>query len=73
MTGKQGVEGLGEGVYHYLPQSHSLQPTLQGDVRQTLARLSAEQMFIAEAPLSLLIAAEYERTTQKYGDRDQRN
>lgn len=69
VTGKQGVEGLEEGVYHYLPHSHSLQLTLRGDVRQTLARLSAEQMFIAEAPLSLLIAAEYERTTQKYGDR----
>jgi SagB-type dehydrogenase family enzyme len=26
-------------------------------------------MFIAEAPLSLLITAEYERTTGKYGDR----
>jgi len=26
-------------------------------------------MFIAEAPLSLLITAEYERTTEKYGDR----
>jgi SagB-type dehydrogenase family enzyme len=69
VVGKEGVEGLGEGVYHYLPQSHSLQPMLEGDVRQTLARLSAEQMFIAEAPLSLLITAEYERTTGKYGDR----
>jgi len=69
VVGKQGVAGLGEGVYHYLPQSHSLEPTLEGDVRQTLARLSAGQMFIAEAPLSLLVTAEYERTTKKYGDR----
>jgi len=69
VVGKEGVEGLGEGVYHYLPQSHSLEPTLAGDVRQTLARLSLQQMWIAEAPLSLLITAEYERTTKKYGDR----
>jgi SagB-type dehydrogenase family enzyme len=69
VVGKQGVEGLGEGVYHYLPQSHSLEPTLPGDVRQTLARLSLGQMFIAEAPLSLLITGEYERTTGKYGER----
>lgn len=69
VVGKQGVEGLGEGVYHYLPQSHSLEPTLQGDVRQTLARVSLQQTFIAEAPLSLVITAEYERTTKKYGDR----
>lgn len=69
VVGERGVEGLEEGVYHYLPQSHSLESTLEGDVRQTLARLSVEQMFIAEAPLSLLITAEYERTTRKYGDR----
>jgi SagB-type dehydrogenase family enzyme len=69
VVGKQGVEGLGEGVYHYLPQSHSLELALQGDVRQTLARLSVQQMFIAEAPLSLLITGEYERTTGKYGER----
>ncbi|KPK46039.1 MAG: hypothetical protein AMJ77_06495 [Dehalococcoidia bacterium SM23_28_2] len=69
VVGSQGVEGLEEGVYHYLPQSHSLEPTLEGDVRQTLANLSIRQMFIAQAPLSLLITAEYERTTGKYGDR----
>jgi SagB-type dehydrogenase family enzyme len=69
VVGKEGVEGLGEGVYHYLPQGHSLELTLEGDVRQALARLSLQQMSIAEAPLSLLITAEYERTTGKYGDR----
>jgi SagB-type dehydrogenase family enzyme len=72
VVGERGVEELEEGVYHYLPQSHSLEPTLEGDVRQTLARLCAQQMFIAEAPVSLLITAEYERTTEKYGDRGMR-
>ena len=72
VVGKQGVEGLGEGVYHYLSQSHSLEPARQGDVRQTVARLSLEQMFVAEAPLSLLITGEYERTTKKYGERGMR-
>jgi SagB-type dehydrogenase family enzyme len=69
VVGEQGVEGLGEGVYHYLPQGHSLELSLQGDLRQTLARLSLDQTFIAEAPVSFLITAEYERTTWKYGDR----
>jgi SagB-type dehydrogenase family enzyme len=72
VVGEQGVEGLGEGAYHYLPQRHSLELTLQGDVRQTLARLSLDQTFIAEAPLSLVITAEYERTTWKYGERGAR-
>lgn len=69
VVGERGVEGLEGEVFLYLPQSHSLQLTMGGDVRQTLARLSAEQMFIAEAPASLVITAEYERTTGKYGDR----
>jgi SagB-type dehydrogenase family enzyme len=72
VVGEQGVEGLGEGVYHYLPQSHSLELALQGDVRQALARLSLDQTFIAEAPLSLVITAEYERTAKKYGERGAR-
>lgn len=69
VTGREAVEGLAEGVYHYLPQGHSLELVLEGDVRQSLARYSVEQMFIAEAPVSLVITGEYERTTQKYGDR----
>jgi SagB-type dehydrogenase family enzyme len=69
VAGKQGVDGLGEGVYHYLPQTHSLEPGLEGDIRETVAELASGQMFIAEAPVILVITAEYERTTQKYGDR----
>jgi SagB-type dehydrogenase family enzyme len=69
VVGEQAVEGLGEGVYHYLPQRHSLELSLQGDLRQALARLSLDQTFIAEAPVSLVITAEYERTTWKYGER----
>jgi SagB-type dehydrogenase family enzyme len=69
VAGEQGVEGLGEGVYHYIPQSHSLELTLGGDIRQTVAELASGQMYIAEAPAILVITAEYERTTQVYGDR----
>ncbi len=68
VAGREAVEGLAEGVYHYLPQGHSLEPALEGDVRQDLARYSLEQMFIADAPATLVITAEYERTTQKYGE-----
>ena len=67
-VGGQGAGGLAEGVYHYDPRSHVLERTLEGDVRPTLARL-AMQTFIAEAPLALVITAEYERISQRYGDR----
>jgi len=68
-VGRQAIEGLAEGVYRYDPQGHVLERILEGDVRQTLARLAVEQTFIAEAPLVLVITGEYERTSWKYGDR----
>ena len=67
-VGGQAVEGLAEGVHRYDPEGHSLECILEGDVRLTLARL-AVQTFIAEAPLALVITAEYERISQRYGDR----
>jgi len=67
-VGGRAVEGLAEGVYHYDPKGHALERILEGDVRQTLARL-AVQTFIAEAPVALVITGEYERTSGKYGDR----
>jgi SagB-type dehydrogenase family enzyme len=60
---------LVEGAYHYVPQSHALQRILKGDVRESLACLSSGQMFVAEAPVILVITGHYERTTKKYGDR----
>jgi len=46
-----------------------LEPTLEGDVRQTLARLRSGQLCIAEAPRRVLITGEDERPTSKYGAR----
>jgi len=67
-AGRQAVGGLTEGVHLYDPEGHALERILEGDVRQTLARL-AVQTFIAEAPVVLIITGEYERTSWKYGDR----
>lgn len=63
------VERLKAGVYHYNPANHTIEPTLKGDLQNSLARACLGQMFIADAPLSLVIVAEYERTTIKYGKR----
>ncbi len=72
VVGEGGVDpplADGAGVYHYLPENHSLEKLLEGDVRQDLMRASLGQSFIADAPVDLVIAAEYERTTGKYGER----
>jgi len=68
-VGRQAVEGLAEGAYHYAPRGHALERILEGDVREAVARAAAEQMFIAGAPVILIITGEYERTTWKYSDR----
>ena len=68
-VGGREAGGLAAGVYHYDPLSHALERTLEGDVRPALARLAVGQTFIAEAPLALVITAEYERISQRYGDR----
>ena len=68
-VGRQAVEGLAEGAYHYAPRGHALERILEGDVREAVARAAVEQMFVAEAPVILIIAGEYERTTWKYSDR----
>ncbi len=67
-----GVEGLTAGVYHYLPENHSLEKILEKDLAGALARASLDQSFIGNAPISLVITAKYERTTGKYGERGRR-
>ena len=72
VVGEKGVEDLKEGLYHYLPHKHSLELLKEGDLRQPLAEASLRQHFIAEAPVSLIMTAEYARTTGRYLERGKR-
>jgi len=58
-----------EGVYHYVPESHELERTLEGDVRSQLCRAALHQEFIEEAPVNLVIAAVYQRMEWRYRER----
>lgn len=69
VVGKNGAEGLEEGVYLYLWDENALEKTSGIDVRRDLARACLGQSFIAEAPISVALAAEYIRTTGHYGQR----
>ncbi|MFH1789092.1 MAG: SagB/ThcOx family dehydrogenase [Candidatus Altiarchaeota archaeon] len=64
-----GVDGLSPGVYHYLPGDHSIRLVSAVDARETLAAAALNQGFIAEAPVTLVLSAVYERTTETYGQR----
>lgn len=63
------VEGLAAGVYHYRPLEHQVIPLITGDLRRPLARSCLGQMFIAPAPVLMVITAEYSRITGRYGER----
>jgi len=67
--GEGGVQGLETGVYRYQPDGHALVRTLGGDVRRSVARAAVGQGFLAQAPVDILMAAQYDRTAQRYGDR----
>jgi SagB-type dehydrogenase family enzyme len=72
LIGKDGVVRLKEGLYHYLIEEHALELTAEGDKRQQLAAACLGQAFLSSAPVSLIICAQFERTTRRYGDRGER-
>ena len=69
VVGKNSVEGLDAGVYHYIVSNHSLEIHLRGDKRRVLALASLGQMFIVRAPVSIVTTVEYSRITSRYGQR----
>jgi SagB-type dehydrogenase family enzyme len=69
VVGRDGVKGFKEGVYHYEPRDHEVFLVSNGDFRRDIAKASLSQMWMARAPLNLVITAEYDRVAVKYGKR----
>ena len=61
------------GVFEYVPEEHKIIKRVASerdeDKREELAEAALWQNFIAEAPVSIVIVARYERTTSRYGKR----
>ncbi len=57
------------GVEQYVPEAHSLVLIKEGDTRSDLAHHSYRQSFIARAPVTFVICADYPRITSRYKDR----
>ena len=72
VIGKQTVEGLEAGIYHYEVDTHSITLHQPGDLRLDLARAALDQGFIADAPVDIVICAIYPRTSYTYGRRGER-
>ena len=60
------VEGLEPGIYQYSPTRHGLEKIKEEDVRNKLSRAALGQGMIARAPIDIVIAADYGRTTGHY-------
>ena len=69
VVGKESVETLAPGVYHYNPENHTAGLLREGDLRAEVARQSWHQTWMAKAPLMLIITGHYERSSIKYGPR----
>ena len=58
-----------EGLFHYLLAKHALEKLADGDLRAELALAAWGQEFVQAAPLTLIFAAQFTRTTTRYGQR----
>jgi len=67
VVGKDKVEDLKVGVYHYNPLQHSLTIILEEDRRREISQACLDKNQIGNAPISLIITAEFSRTTNKFG------
>ncbi len=63
------VPNLAAGVYRYDPARHQLNPTLDGDMRGSLADASLEQYHVKIGAVVFIMTAIYERVTAQYGER----
>ena len=71
-VGEGMVVNLSAGIYHYKVDNHSLGLHLECDLRHEVAEAALGQESIENAPLSLVICANINRTTSVYGKRGER-
>lgn len=63
------VATLTAGIYRYLPARHELRLVAPGQQHDKLVAAARGQEWIATAPAVICVAAAFERTTVKYGNR----
>lgn len=63
------VTGIDTGFYYYNWLEHDLEFINKEDLREPLCDASLGQEFIVKAPMDIVIGADFERTTVRYGKR----
>jgi len=69
VVGEQGVKDLKAGIYRYSPKDHTILLIASGDFRSDLSAAALNQQWVAKAPVNIVVAAVYDRTTRVYGTR----
>lgn len=64
-----GVDGIPDGLYHYINKNHTLEPLAGEDRRRQLQRSALGQDSIVAAPVVMVITGVLRRTEQRYGGR----
>ncbi|MEZ0394180.1 MAG: SagB/ThcOx family dehydrogenase [Desulfurococcaceae archaeon] len=67
-----GVEGLGAGVYEYLPREHALTMVVGEDRSHALYRACLGQRFVRDAPANIVLVGFRSRIVPWYGERGER-
>jgi len=60
---------LEPGSYKYIPDQHAIALVKRGDLSENLMKAALGQEWVRVAPVNIVIAAVFERTTGYYGDR----
>lgn len=63
------VETLKQGLYKYHSEIHSIELIKEQDFTQSLEKACGKYIFVKDAPISIIIAADFSRTTIKYSER----
>ena len=63
------ITKLPAGIYKYDNKTHSLEEIVLGDKREELCTAAHSQKQVKNAPVVIIFAAVFERTTDKYGQR----
>ncbi|MCX5782255.1 MAG: SagB/ThcOx family dehydrogenase [Elusimicrobia bacterium] len=58
-----------DGFFLYVPENHSIQKLLGGDLRNSLASEAYGQYFINAAGASIVIASDYDKIMKRYGSK----
>jgi len=63
------VDGLTQGIYHYLIESHDLELLRAGDFGREMSRAALDERMLMQANVVLVLAAIFQRTRLRYRDR----